>query len=209
VVIGLIAAMSFLLIGGLAGGGKSAALQAGQSTVANLLAAARTRAMASGNQTRVLVQQDVQSSVATERYGRFLALEELRDGNWETIQTMFLPAGIYVVPHQNRTPPNLFGTAAPWTKLDGSRLHSSCLNRSLLTRPVDGTISEGWIDLPFTAQGTPSASGLLAVATGQPLAPGSFAAGESPFMLENQESVRGLQLTSYGLAILINDRSGF
>ena len=48
VVVGLTAALSFVLIGGLGGGGKSAALQSAQATMANLVTAARVKAMATG-----------------------------------------------------------------------------------------------------------------------------------------------------------------
>lgn len=210
VVVGLISVIAMVVAGGLSGSGKSTALQAGQASAVNLLAAARTRAMASGYATRVLVQHDPQSALAGERYLRYLALEQQADdGSWVTLQTASLPSGIYLLPHQNRTPANLFGAAAAWTKLDGARLHSSCLSQAPLARAVDGATTENWVPVLFSPQGTTNTSGQLVVATGRALAPGSYAAGESPVVLESQDTVRGLQLTAYGLSILVNDRSGF
>ncbi|MDB6114504.1 MAG: hypothetical protein JWQ62_1449, partial [Lacunisphaera sp.] len=72
VVIGLIAGLSFVLISGLGGGGKSAALQSAQATLANLLMAARMKAMATGQPARVLVQIDPASPDASSRYLRYL-----------------------------------------------------------------------------------------------------------------------------------------
>lgn len=210
VVIGLISAMAFMLAGGLPGGGKATALQAGQASVVNLLAAARTRAMASGYATRVLVHHDSQSALAGERYLRFLALEQqAADGTWRTLQATQLPAGIYVLPHQNNTPANLFGGTAIWVKPDGARLHSSCLSQAVLSRAVDAVTTENWVPVLFAGQGTTNTSGQLVVTTGRPLAPGTYAAGESPVVMEGQDTVRGLQLSGYGLAVLINDRSSF
>jgi prepilin-type N-terminal cleavage/methylation domain-containing protein len=210
VVIGLVSVLALALAGGLSGSGKSAALQAGQASVVNLLLSARTRALASGLPTRLLVHTDPQSPLASERYLRCLALEQQQaDGTWQTLQTVQLPPSIYVLPHQNRTPGNLFGGAAAWTKLDGSRLHSSCLSQTPLAKAIDGPVSESWVPINFAVQGTTGTSGFLVVATGRPLAPADYGAGDSPVVLQNQEAVRGLQLSGYGLAILIHDRTGF
>jgi len=207
VVLGLVAALSVVLLGGLAGGGKSVALQSGQTLVANLITAARTRAVASGNQTRVLVHHDPDSPLAAERYLRHLALEELRAGSWVTLQSTALPAGVYFLPHQNRTPAGLLPGETAWTKLDGTRLHSSCLFRAPIQQVVDGTTAENWVEIAFTAQGTTATSGQLVLATGRLLPPGSGSG--SPVVLDGQETVRGLSISGYGLAVLINERSGF
>ncbi len=208
VVIGLIAGLAFFFVRGVADGGRNTALQSGQATIANLLIVARTQALAAGNRTRILVHHDPASALASERYLRFLALEELRGGAWHTLQTILLPAGIYVVPHQNRTPSNLYDASGPWVKVNGSRLHSSCLSSPLISRAVNTTVQEAWVELVFTSLGTPQNSGFLVVATGAPQSPGSFADG-APIMLKNQDAVRGLQLSAYGLSLLINERTGF
>lgn len=206
VVIGLMAGLSFFLIGGLAGGGRSAALQSGQATVINLLMVARTHAMASGNHTRVLVNHE---RLAAERYLRQLVLQESRNGNWHTLQLVALPAGVHVVPHQDQMPDDLFGAGAPWVKADGSRLHSSCLSRVPVSLAVDTAMAEMWVELVFTPLGTTGTSGFLVLATGRTQPPGSAAATQSPIWLENQMAVRGLQLSAYGLSLPINERDGF
>ncbi len=207
VVLGLVAALSVVLLGGLAGGGKSVALQSGQTLVANLITAARTRAVATGNQTRVLVHHDTDSPRAAERYLRHVAMEELRAGSWVTLQSTALPSGVYFLPHQNRTPANLLPGGTAWTKMDGTRLHSSCLFRAPIQQVVDGITAEAWVEIVFTPQGTTATSGQLVLATGRLQLPGL--GGGSPVVLENQETVRGLSVSGYGLAVLINERSGF
>lgn len=207
VVVGLIAAMSFLLLGGLAAGGRSAALQAGQATFSNLVVAARSRAVASSRSTRLLVQHDPQSPIAAERYLRFMALEELRQGQWQTLQTISLPHGIHVLPHENRIPAGLLAEETAWRKTDGKRLHSSALFRPLVSRPIDSPIAEQWAELVFSAHGTTATSGQIVVAAGR--AAQVRVAGDSPVVLDNAEMVRGVQLSVYGLAVTIDGREGF
>src|SRR5688572_27360568 len=72
VVIGLVAGMTFLLIGSLMGGGKSVALQSAQATVANLVTAARTKASTTNRKTRLLVHADAGQP---ERFLRHLVLQ--------------------------------------------------------------------------------------------------------------------------------------
>jgi prepilin-type N-terminal cleavage/methylation domain-containing protein len=209
VVLGLIAALSFVLLGSLAGGGKSVALQSGQTLVANLITAARIRAVATGNQTRILVHHDTASPLAAGRYLRQLAMEELRAGAWVTLQSAALPDGIYVLPHQNRTPANLLPGGVNWIKADGTRLHSSCLFRAPIQQVVDSATAENWVEIAFSSQGTTATSGQLVLATGRLLPPGAFGPGESPSALDSQETVRGLSVSGYGLAVLINERGSF
>lgn len=208
-VLGLVAVLSVVLSTGFSGHGKSAALQSGQAAVASLLAAARARAVASGHQVRVLIQHDPRSPHADRRYLRFLALEESHDGIWETLLTSALPEGIYILPHQNRTPPGLWGAGSAWTKLDGSRLHSSCLSRPPVSRAVDALETETWAEILFAAPGTTSTSGFLVIAAGRVQPAAARTDDNPPVVLENREAVRGLLLSSYGLATAIDGRSGF
>lgn len=209
VVIGLVAGLSFFLISGLTGGGQNSAMQSGQAVVANLLTTARLQAMSSGNFMRVLVQHDPQSQHADERYLRVLALEQLRSGSWETLQVVSLPAGVFVLPHQNQKPANLFGATGPWLKLDGSMLHSSALFRPLVNRAVDSTLTENWAELSFSPLGTTPTSGFIVLGLGRPEGPQAEAAGQSPIGLRNADAAVGLQLTPYGLGLFINERAGF
>ena len=79
--------------------------------------------------------------------------------------------------------------------------------RAPIQQVVDGTTAENWVEIAFTAQGTTATSGQLVLAAGRLLPPGSN--GGSPIVLENQETVRGLSLSGYGLAVFINERGSF
>ncbi len=214
VVIGLIAAMSFLLLGGLAGGGKSAALQAGQTTVANLLAAARTRAMAENNDTRLLVNFESSSP----RYLRFVAVQVHRESEWATLSTAYLPDGIFVLPGGASVPPNLFRSGLAWVKPDGGSLRSALFMDSTTGAAVDFPVSESWIGVAFTPAGTikriasgppPSGDRDIMVGTARVLPPDGSSPGDAGIQFDNPEAVRGMRVSTYGLAVLINDRIGF
>ncbi len=209
VVIGLVAGMTLMIAGGVTGGGRTAALQSAQASVANLLTTARLQAMATGNTMRVLVQQDPAHPLAAERYLRVLALEELRAGVWETRQVIALPAGVHLLPHQNQAPANLFGAAGPWLKPDGTVWHSSALFRPPVNRAVDSPLAENWAELWFSPMGTTPTAGFIVLGLGRPAPPPAGAGGLSPIGLHDPDAAVGLQLTSYGLTLFINDRAGF
>lgn len=213
VVIGLIAALSFVLIGGLGGGGRSAALQSAQATLANIVTAARTKAMASGQSSRVLVQVDATITSQPLRFMRCVVVQTQTATGWQTIADTFLPDGVFVVPGNfTAIPAGLFavGSPTPWTKSDGSALRSTALRQNQITSvTINSTGPEQWVSFTITANGTTGQGGDLIVASGRLRPPGSYLSGESPVELDNPENVRGLTLSSYGVPALINSRTSF
>jgi type II secretory pathway pseudopilin PulG len=212
VVVGLIAALSFFLIGGLRSG-NTAALQSAQALLANLATAARAKAMATGQSSRVLVQIDAGSGTLPPRFLRYVVLQTKVASGWETIAGAYLPDGVYVVPGNfSIIPAGLFaaGAAIPWEKVDGSALRSTALRANQVTiESINGAGAEQWVSFTISANAGTAQSGDLIVAAGRPRPPGSFAAGESPVELINPETVRGLTLSSYGVPALINARTSF
>ena len=213
VVVGLIAVLSFLLISSLGGGGKSAALQSAQATMASLVTAARAKAMATGQSARVLVCIDQNSSAQPARFLRYVALQVQINGVWQILADVYLPDGVYVVPGKfSTTPGGLFATAAnlTWTKSDGSALRSTALRSNQITaETINSTTPEQWVSFSITAAGTTAQAGDIILIIGRQRAPGSYAAGDSPVALENPEQVRGVTLSTYGVATLINNRASF
>jgi prepilin-type N-terminal cleavage/methylation domain-containing protein len=213
VVIGLIAVLSGFIAGGLSGGGKTAALQSAQATMANLVTAARTRAMASGQSARVLVHVDANSTSRPLRYLRYVAVQVRSAAGWQTVTETYLPEGIYVVPGNfNPIPAGLFppGPSTSWTKTDGSALRSSALRSNQITaEAINSPITEQWVGITLSATAGTMQSGDIVLTAGRLRQPGAPAAGESPVELENPDNVRGLTLSSYGVPALINTRAGF
>lgn len=212
VVVGLIAALSFVLIGGL-GGGRSAALQSAQATLANMVTAARSEAMATGRSARVLVHIDPASPAQPARFLRYLALQSQSATGWQTMTDAYLPEGIYIVPGNfTSIPAGLFAanTSTPWTKVDGSALRSTALRSNQTgAETINSPGAEQWVRITISASGTTAQGGDLIVASGRRRPPGSYQSGESPVELDNPESVRGLTLSAYGVPALINSRASF
>ena len=215
VVIGLIAALSFFLIGGLGGGSKSAALQSAQVTMANLVSAARTKAQAGGGSARLLINIDPVNTDDPPRFLRYIAIQVQAAGAWQPtpVVEIYLPDSIYIVPGNfTSIPVGLFstGTATPWIKTDGSPLRSTALrSNQILPLAINSPVAEQWVSVNFASPGTTAQSGDIILAIGHRRAPGSYAEGDSPIELENPETVRGLSLSTYGLPALINDRASF
>lgn len=210
VVVGLIAAFSFAIVAAV-GSTRGAALQSAQSTFANLIVAARTKASASGQTTRLLVHYDATSSTASTRFLRHLVLQVQVGGTWQPLTDAYLPDGAYVVPGNFAFPAGLLATTdVAWTKSDGSNLRSTALrNANLTSESIYGGTVEQWVSIPFAAAGTTGASGDIVIAAGRARPPGSYAGGESPVELQHPDQVRGLTLSSYGVATLINSRTSF
>lgn len=214
VVIGLIAALSLVLLGSLGGVSKSTALQSGQATLSNLISAARTKAQSGGAGTRLLVHIDP-NSADTERFLRCIAVQTQVAGVWqaEPAVEIYLPEGVYVVPGNfTSLPGGLFSTstATPWTKSDGTPLRSTALRANQVVMVAfNNAAPEQWVGVGFAPAGTTAQSGDIILASGHRRPPGTFARGESPVELENPETVRGLTLSTYGLPTMINDRASF
>lgn len=218
VVIGIIAATAFFLFRGLVGGGKSAALQSSQATLANLVTSARTKAAATGHKTRLLVSNDPGEP---ERYLRFVVLQVGRQtganpAEWETVQSVFLPPGVYVVPGSLT---GLVTDAAQWKRVSDATddLDSDLFANQSLAYVFEGDANaQIWTGVAFTPNGTlaalgggPQPKGSIVIALGQLRPPGSYAPGQPAVQLADPAGVRGLLLSAYGVPALLNDRNAF
>lgn len=211
VVIGLIAGLSVFIVGGLGSGSKSASLQSAQATVANMIAATRMKAMASGQAVRFLVNVDANSAALPARYLRYLAIQVQVGGVWTPVADAYLPEGVYVMPGNFAViPAGLFATNTYFLRSDGVNLRSTAFqNGNITAETINSAIVEQWVNLSIAAPGTTGTAGDIVLVYGRALAPGAFAAGASPVVFENPEEVRGLTLSSYGVASLINSRASF
>lgn len=222
VVAGLIAGLSLVLFVGLQGGGKAMALQSAQSTLATMITSARLKASASGRHCRILVSHDAAES---ERFLRCLVLQQARQpgaspASWDTVQTVMLPADVFVVPATLTVPAGLVADASKWKRASDPAedlVSGVFLNQNITYAPEGEATARQWTGLGFTPNGTlarlgssgaPS-RGLLVIATGNLRAPGSYTPGQSPVQLTGPDMVRGLVLSAYGVPALLNDRNAF
>lgn len=211
VVVGLISALSFVVIGAL-GSSRGSALQSAQGTVANLLVAARTKATASNQSARVLVNYNPSNTDQPSRYLRYLVLQvRNNDGTWRSLTDAFLPEGVFMVPGVNPLPTGLVSDSAMWTRpSDNGVLRSSAFRTAVSETAGGATSAESWLSFEVTADGvTNSSNGDVVLALGTPKAPGTYASGEPPVSLVAPDQTRGLSVSSYGVATLVSGRSGF
>jgi len=204
VVIGVVSTLAAIVISGLAGTDKSTSLRSAQATVVNVLASARSRAMSSGRDVLFLVNDN---PVDVTRYRRMLAVVNKAD-NTRVYSVTFLPPGAYVVPYQAHFSAAMIQEGDSWTTVEGASLTSSALS-NVISCAVEGENSEAWESYPIYAEGTSNQQGRIVVATGRERSPADAAANGSPIMLVSPDQVRGVSVSFYGLARLINDRMGF
>jgi len=210
VVIGLIA----VLAGGLGmalsdKGNRASALQNGQYAISSLLSGARARAALSQTSARLFVN----STPGSDGFLREFYIATQAAGKWVvTGDPVLLPLGIYLVP----LGPN--GTKFPSTAVDlapeagGAWPVNSSSNaiddssNAVTLQIVAGTDITG---ISFrqvqtiTTRGTTSGPGARIVLSGGELIGGTQVKFTKP------EFVRGVNISSYGVASLINDASGF
>ncbi len=212
VVVALVAGMAALFVAGVGRGGQGAALQSAQATMANVVTAARTKAMATGKRVRILVHADARDAA---RFRRFIALQQetsYLSNTWDPpYERLSLPEGIAVLPRSTRVPTGFYPENVPWTKVSGSTaLHSSALDTAAVNVAVDRANEEVWEVIQFTPFGTISPNpGDVVLTTVTRRAPGSFAEGESPVRAEKVERVRGIAISTYGVPMLIDEGAGF
>lgn len=210
VTLGLIAVLAAFVIGAL-GASRGPAMQSAQGALANLVIATRTKAAATNQPARLLVQFDAASADAPSRFLRHIVAQVQTDGVWQSFADVLLPEGVFVVPGKFAVPDGLFAMGAGiWTRNDGAELRSTALREAnmVVVAAYAGT-SERWLSLPFAAVGTTNASGDIVLALGRARPVGSYAGEQSPVELASPDQVRGLSVSAYGVPTLIDDRASF
>ena len=185
-------------------GSPGAALESGQATLASMLAAARGAAALSHTRAMLVVDADPDD----ERFLRDfqVAIETPpHSDHWQiTGPRAVLPQGIYVVPSDD----DLEGVS--FSPAHGGAVAWPPERRSTLTLMPEGSValaSENHADrylgllAPLAPSGATDGGGkvVLAAARRTP----------SAVVFERPEWVRGVAISRYGAAILINDGSGF
>lgn len=200
-----------LMAGGLGlalhAGSQAVALETGQGMLASLVTAARTKATL--DQARVMLVVD--ADPADERFlrGLHLAVEATPDsGHWLiTEDSVVLPPGIFLVPgivtpEGVAFPPSGGVAARAWPATRRSSLEILPPDRIAL--PLEGP-PEKFLGLaaPFSPRGMAGAGG------GDKLVLTAGRRSVAGVILDRPEQIRGVALSSYGVAILINDGPGF
>lgn len=209
IVVGLVAGLSAVLLSGLFGGGKAAALQSAQATLASLVTATRAHAVSSGQGARLCLNVD---ATTPDRFLRYWVVQVKTGSTWRTTADVYLPDGVFTVPGKFvDLPAGLFSSADTWLKSDHSTaLRSNALQEGqVFAEAINDTAVQKWVAIEFGASGGTAQSGDLVLALGVARPPGSYAAGESPVELRAPSAARGLTLSSYGVPALVNEVVSF
>jgi len=199
-VLGIVAGIAFSNVGG---SGKATALRSAQATLANALSAARHRALARGVPVALAVYDDPSNP---SRYRRMVAVVESIQTAPEVVTVFELPKHAYILPHRSRFPEAL-REPGDWAGGSSQNLLGSTrfLNPGgVISVAINSPTAERWEYALVTARGTMSGSGALIVGLAQPAAGGPF-----PIRFESPERVRGMMVSQYGLARMIDGREGF
>jgi len=203
VVIAVIGILAGLVFSGMGGAERSSALRSAQATLANSLSATRNRALARGVPVALAVHDDPSNPV---RYRRTIAIVEDIAMAPRVVAVFELPKHAYVLPHrarfaeQMREPGNWVGGNS------GNALGSTrFLNPGgVISVAIVSPTAELWEYALVTVSGTMSGGGALIVGLAERVDDGPF-----PIRFQSPEQVRGLMVSNYGLARMIDDRSGF
>ncbi len=195
----MVIALIAVLVGGLGlalrTGDRSTALQSGQATLASLLVAARGQSALTGRNAALLLHADPSDEA---RFLRALSVAVRNPANDEWLPSdewILVPPGVALLPPVE-TAELWTGSADAWGGMRSSAFSSS-------TESFRGIASHV---LAFTPRGTVSGGGgdiILAPIVSQP------PSEAFPLRFEQPDAVRGVTVSTYGIATLIHDRSGF
>lgn len=204
VVIGVIAVLAVVVIGGLGGADKSTALRSAQATVSNAITAARTRAIAKGENVGVMIHHDARYP---DRYRRCVVVAEKIGFTPVVVAEFQLPDGIGVLPHRDRFEATM-RIPGDWTGGNSKEALGSTLFNDSISKAVGRSEVETWEYREFTANGTLAGGTAGSVIVGSKQKEISTN-GEVRAIFVSPDQVRGMTVSVYGLARMINDRSGF
>ena len=205
VVIGIIAVLAGIIGGALRGGNPGTALQAGQSTLVSLLANARGQAAL--NQTNAMLIVDV-NDVTNDNYLRaFQVVIESTANPGKYIKTgdiVKLPQGIYLVPLTAGSLPavTLSNSGGAWP----SKRVSTAIQAPGPSINWDNTVtapdSNVYLQFKTYSQFGTTSGGQIILAAGRRTSANSI-------LLSNAEAIRGVNLSKYGIATLVNEGASF
>ena len=195
VVIGIIG----LLIGGvglgLRGGNQTTGLQAAQSTLASMIRIARGQAALKQQRAGVFININASS----DRYLRHIIVAvdisatQTNPGTWIPVDDgVTLPQGVYVVPY-----------VAPNAAF--ASLNSTALNAAPVNLIISSTTTDAYAYFSISTVGSSSSTGNIVVST----AIIKTNTGVPLLTFDNANNVRGISISQYGIATLINESTGF
>ncbi len=200
VVVGIIALLAGVIGVALRGGNPGAALQTGQSTIVSLLANARGQAAL--NQTNAMLIVDVTNKGDDNYLRAFQVVTETTPGSgtWQpTGDVVKLPQGIYLVPKDNSG----LVTMSNWVGTRFSSALQDSTGKPIIGLPKLATgAAPSYLKFNAYSQFGTVSAGTIILAAGQ-------RTGATTIALSSADTVRGVNLSKYGIATLVNEGASF
>lgn len=207
VVIGLIAVLAGVFGLALGRGNSGTALQTAQSTMAAMVAGARSQAAVAQTDAAVLINVEPSS----EGFLRELRIATTTDNGATWIATgtqALLPLGIYLVPASGSfaTTRVDYSTTPSWAVANrSSAFTGSVINQLESTNGSTNLTDDNHrVLVRFNARGTTGANTLSRIV----FSPGQQT-GDSTLVFDNPAALRGMTISNYGIATLRNDAESF
>ena len=201
VVIGIIAALAAGVGLALRDNDPSSALRGAQGLTVSALSSARGQAALTQSVAKLIVQGDKSKEETFMRAIRIVVSSDA-GATWKQVGgEIVLPSRVYIVPN---------GSVSGITPAGSGRkstFFSNAAPAAVSGIPTtDGTwISSGWISplgVLTTGSGSTIVSGDIVVGSGKITGPGEIT-------LDNYESLRGVSVSRYGVATIVNDAASF
>ncbi|MEO6873383.1 MAG: type II secretion system protein [Opitutaceae bacterium] len=204
-VVGLMTVLAGGLGLALRDGSPTSALESAQAAMASLVAAARNQAVLSGSRAMVIIEAGADDRNFLRRMQ--IAIETMpATDQWRIVdEGIVLPVGIYVVPGSDPVDGAAFDSGAggvpPWPT---GRKSSLVLARpgSIGAVPSEGSGTYLRMSTALVADGTSSLEG------GAKFVLAAARRTSTGVIFDHPEWVRGVALSAYGVATLINDGPG-
>lgn len=190
VVIGIIAVLAGGVGLALRGGNPDSAIRSAQGMIASTLSATRGQAALKQSYAKIIVQADS----SKDNFLRLIRVVTSPDqATWtQAGGDIILPTGVYVVPS---------GVVNGLTTAGSGRRSTFFGSPAAVSGISD--VSNSWLSSAvITPLGMVLSSGYIVVGSGRQNGP-------STVVLDNYDSVRGVSVSRYGIANLINDATSF
>ncbi len=201
VVIGLIAILSGIIGLSLGTGDRGIALQNAQGTISSALAGVRAQAAINLGNAGIFVNAQPDGDKFLRELRLAVYIDRGTGPYWEVRgDPIVLPQGIFVVPNNTAFPTSEVDFAGDWTDLYSTKYDDTVV--TLEDKGGDAISGDDYHQLvSMTSRGTTSAGQLV-------ISPGEFQAG-GLVTFDKPDFVRGLKVSSYGIATAIQDAEGF
>lgn len=202
VVIGIIAILAAGIGVALRGNNPDASLRGAQGLISGVLSGARGQAALTQSNARIIVQADSTRDDFL-RSIRVVIPDPANTAQWKQVGAeVILPPNVYVVPHIN----TLTGVTFDSTNGTWNVGRYSTFLRAATAADVAGLVNASastiLVSRDITALGTVDGSGRIVVTPGR-------ASGATSVVLDNASAVRGLSVSRYGVATLVNEAESF